>query len=223
MKNFLCLLLMAFVMACQSLPTIHPSGSGEIHFDCADPFTKHPYRFVHAIEARMPGDVRSSVIGITLVEPAGRFISCAIITAEGMTLWEAESSASGTIIHRALPPFDSARVSQNMLEDIKLVFLPPQGQLYQKGYLSDESKVCRYQEENGDWVDVKENKSGNVEIGLYSSSGALKRQILFKKIAKDIYQSIELQADAIFDYLLLMTLIDAQPIEQESKVNANID
>jgi hypothetical protein len=223
MRNFLCLLLMAFVMACQSLPTIHPSGAGEIHFDCADPFAKDPYRFVHAIEARMPGDVRSSVIGITLVDPTRRSISCAIITAEGMVLWEAESSAAETIIHRALPPFDSARASQNMLEDIKLVFLPPQGQLYQKGYLSDESKACRYREESGDWVDVKDNISGNVEIGLYSSSGALKRQVLFKKSAQDIYQSIELRADAIFDYLLLMTLIDAQPIEKESKVSVNID
>ena len=214
-------MLMAFLLACQSLPAIHPSGAGEMPFDCADPFTKDSYRFVHAIEARMPGDARSSVIGITLVDPSRRFISCAIITVEGMVLWEAESSESGAIIHRALPPFDTASVSQNMLDDIKLVFLPPQAPLYQKGYLNDESNVCRYQKESGEWVDIKENKSGNVEIGLYSSSGALKRHVMFKKVAKNMYQRIELQAVATFDYVLLMTLIDAQPIK--NKVSADMD
>lgn len=221
MRTFLCLMVMAFLTACQSLPVIHPSGSGEFHFDCADPFTKDPHRFVHAIEARMPGDVRSSVIGITLVDPSRRFISCAIITVEGMVLWEAESSGSHTIIHRALPPFDSAGVSQNMLADITLVFLAPQGPLYQKGYLNDQSNVCRYREENGYWVDVIENKSGNVEIGLYSPSGALKRQVMFRKVANKMYQSIKLQASAPFDYVLLMTLIDDQPIK--NKVSADRD
>jgi hypothetical protein len=206
-------MLLAFPMACQSLPNIHPSGAGDRHFDCAAPFTKSPYRFVHAIEARMPGDVRSSVIGITLVDSSRRLISCAIITVEGMVLWEAESSASGTIIHRALPPFDSASVSQNMLEDIKLAFLPPQGPLYQKGYLNDESKVCRYREESGNWVDIEERPDKTNLILRYASSGALKRQVILDNHDGNPYKSVELHAKEYFDYFLKMNLIESQPVQ----------
>lgn len=204
-----------FLFACHSLPPIHPGlNSGEMSFACADPFVKHPHRFVHAIETRMPGDIRSTVIGIAIVDPARRFISCAIITAEGMVLLEAESSESQTIIHRALPPFDSTSVSQNMLKDIKLIFLSPQGQLYQKGYLSGESKACRYREENGDWVDIEENRDNKTLITYYISSGALKRQVVLDNKEANPYGNIVLQAKDYFDYFLIMNLIDAQPIRE---------
>jgi hypothetical protein len=40
----------------------------------------------------------------------------------------------------------------------------------------------------------------------------MKRQVKFNKTAENIYQSIELQVNAPFNYSLLMTLIEAQPV-----------
>jgi len=54
-----------------------------------------------------------------------------------------------------------------------------------------------------------------MEIKRYSSTGALKRRILFNKTTKNIYQRIELQANELFDYSLLMNLIEAQPVKHK--------
>jgi hypothetical protein len=137
------------------------------------------------------------------------------MTAEGMVLFEAESGPGVLKVNRALPPLDSADFAKNMIEDIKLIFFAPEGKIQKKGNLSDGASVCRYQEENGDWIDVITDKSEGTAIKRYSSAGILKRQIKFNKKAGNIYQSIELQANEAFNYSLLMTLIEAQPVKSE--------
>ena len=168
---------------------------------------------MHAIETRMAGNTRSAIIGVVLADPSTRSISCAIMTAEGMALFEAESGPGGIKVNRALPPFNSENFAKNMLDDIKLIFFAPDGKFRNRGYLPDGSIVCRYLVENGEWIDVIENKSAGTEIKRYSSSGALKRHINFNGMVKNVYRSIELQAYETFDYSLLMTLIEAQPVK----------
>lgn len=216
MKRFSLLILIIFLFSCQTLPVINPPSSlkKEKSFVCPAPFLKEKYRMVHAIEARMAGDTRSAIIGVTLADPVSRSVSCAIMTAEGMVLFEAETSQEGIKVSRALPPFNSESFTKNMIDDTKLIFFMPEGKIQDKGYLYDGSTVCRHHEENGDWIDVTKNTSADIEIRRYSSSGVLKRQILFKKTAKNIYQHIELHAYEAFDYSLLMTLIEAQPVKK---------
>lgn len=170
---------------------------------------------VHAIEIQMAGDLRSIIIGVTLADPSTRSVSCAIMTAEGMTLFEAESGPDALKVNRALPPFDSADFAKNMMENIKLIFFSPEGKLQTKGNLPDGAAVCRYSEENGNWIDVIAKKSEGPEIKRYSSSGILKQRIRFNKTAGNIYQRIELQANEQFNYSLLMTLIEAQPVKNK--------
>lgn len=215
MKRLSLLILFFFLSSCQTLPVIHsPSSSaGEKSWACPSPFLKEKYRLVHAIEARMAGNQRSSVIGITLADPSSRSVSCAIMTAEGMVLFEAESVQGTLRVNRALPPFDSESFAKNMIEDIELIFLQPPGNLRSKGYLADGSAACRYLEEDGKWIDVTENQSDGIQTKRYSSSGALERIISFNKRTKNIYQRIELQADETFDYSLLLNLIEAQPVK----------
>jgi len=45
---------------------------------------------------------QSVIIGVTLADPSTRFVSCAIITAEGMVLFEAESGQDTLKVNRAL-------------------------------------------------------------------------------------------------------------------------
>jgi hypothetical protein len=163
----------------------------------------------------MAGDTQSAIIGVTLADPSTRFISCAIMTAEGMVLFEAESGPDALKVTRALPPFDSMDFAKNMIEDIKLIFFTPEGKIQKKGNLPDGAAVCRYHEENGDWIDVITDKSEGTAIKRYSSVGILKRQVKFNNTAGNIYQSIDLQANETFNYSLLMTLIEAQPAEGE--------
>jgi hypothetical protein len=137
------------------------------------------------------------------------------MTAEGMVLFEAESSPGALKVNRALPPFDSADFAKNMIDDIKLIFFAPEGKIQKKGNLSDGTSICRYQEENGDWIDVTNDKSEGMAIKRYSSIGILKRQIKFNKTSGNIYRSIELQATETFNYSLLMTLIEAESVKSK--------
>lgn len=216
MKRLSLLMLSLLLFSCQTLPVINSSSSpAEESFLCPSPFLKGKYRLVHAIESRVSGKTQSAIIGITLADPATRSVSCAIITAEGMSLFEAESSPATFKINRALPPFDSEDFAKNMMEDIKLIFFMPDGKLQKRGYLSDGSKDCRYLQENGDLIDVIEHQSADTQIKHYSSTGVLKRHVIFGKSGKNIYQRIELQAHASFDYSLSMNLIEAQPVKTQ--------
>ena len=212
MKVKYLLILAFFLCSCQTMPVINKSDQFAA---CPSPFLKQKYRLVHAIEARMPGDVRNAVIGVTVADPRTRSISSAIMTAEGMVLFEAESSTGKLMVKRALPPFDASGFAENMLNDIKLTFFRPEGKIQTRGYLPDGESVCRYQEANGEWVDVMEGKAGGPQIKSYSSSGALKRIIRFDKAPENPYQHIELEANKTFGYSLIMTLIEAQPVRNK--------
>jgi hypothetical protein len=217
MKGISFLVLTVFLFSCQTLPLINTpvSPADEKALTCPSPFLKEKYRLVHTIETRMTGDTPSTIIGVTLADPSTRFVSCAIMTAEGMVLFEAESGPGALKVNRALPPFDSADFAKNMIEDIKLIFFAPEGNIQKKGNLPNGAAACRYLEENGDWVDVITDKSEGTSIKRYSPTGILKRRIKFNKTLGNIYQSIELQANETFNYSLLMTLIEAQPAESE--------
>jgi len=215
MKRLSLLILIFLLCSCQTLPLINSpvSSTEQKLLTCPSPFLKSKYRFIHTIETSVAGNAQSTIIGVTLADPSTSVVSCAIMTAEGMVMFEAESGPDGLKINRALPPFDSENFAKNMIADIKLIFFSPVGKIQNRGYLPDGATVCRYLEENGDWIDVIANKSEGVQIKRYSSAGVLKRQVTFKETAGNIYQSIELQAYESFNYSLLLTLIEAQPVK----------
>ncbi len=220
-RIFPLILITMFLASCQSLPVINapvPSADGKISA-CPSAFLKERYRLIHAIEIRTVGDTRGAIIGITLADPATRLISCAIMTAEGIVLFEAEEDAGLLKVNRALPPFDSTDFAQNMIDDIKLIFFAPAGKIVEKGNLPGGVAVCRWREKNGGWIDVLSNQSKGIEIKRYSSCGSLKRHVKFGKTDKNIYQNIELTANELYSYSLLMTLIEAQPAKEKLLIN----
>ena len=215
MKCISLFIVIVFLASCSTMPAINPPmlSAAQKNFTCPSPFLKGKYQLIHAIEITAAGNVQGAIIGITVADPSTRFVSCAIMTAEGMVLLEAQSDGEKLIIHRALPPFDSGDFAQNMIDDIKLIFFPPQGVMPKKGNLSDGSTVCRWKEENGDFIDVIAGKPESSEIKKYSACGRLKRHIKIKQTAGNPYSIIELHGSEMVDYTLLMTLIEAQPTE----------
>jgi hypothetical protein len=206
-----------FLASCSTMPSINPPmlPATPKKLTCPSPFLKERYQLIHAIEITTAGNVQGAIIGITVADPSTRYVSCAIMTVEGMVLLEAQSGGEKLIIHRALPPFDSGDFAQNMIDDIKLIYFTPQGLMQKKGNLSDGSTACRWQTQNGDFIDVISNKEENAEIKKYSACGSLKRHIKLTQTAGNAYSSIELQGSGILNYTLLMTLIEAQQAESE--------
>jgi len=215
MKRISLLIIIIFLSSCQTLPVIQSPSSPvkDKSITCPYPFLKEKVRLTHTMEVRMAGEVRSTIIGVTVADPSSRSVSCAIMTAEGMVLFEAESTPGSLKINRALPPFNSGDFAKNMIEDIKLIFFEPEGKIKSRGYLPDGATACRYLQKNGDSIDVINDESSGLQIKRYSSSGALKRHVLFDK-TKNIYQRIELLAYETLDYSLVMNLIEAKPFKK---------
>ncbi|HPD57590.1 MAG TPA: DUF3261 domain-containing protein [Smithellaceae bacterium] len=212
------IILFLFVAGCQTLPVIkEPLPSEKTSLACPFPFLHKPATLIHAIEARMAGSAKSAVIGITSANPATRELSCAIMTAEGMVLFEAKESAGTLHVSRALPPFDAPAFAQNMINDIKLIFFSPEGNLQKAGFLPTGDAVCRWRSQNAAIIDVREDGNDKVEILRYSSCGKLKRQIKFSNLANNYYQNIELHARELANYSLLMNLIEVQSLPATNK------
>jgi len=219
MKGLIQLILTAVIaISCQTLPEIKPDVAKTKTPACPSPFLKESHRFVHAIETRRGDAIRGGIIGVTVADPATRFISCALMTAEGMVLLEAEANPSLHVL-RALPPFNYPAFAENMIEDIRLIFFAPRGKFMQLGVLDDGSKICRWREEGGAFVDIIERQSDGFEINKYTRRGSLKRRVRLILSAENVYSQIELSASELVSYSLKMTLVEAEPIEDEPKTN----
>ncbi len=215
----LLILTILLLVSCRTLPAINPilpqpESKTLVCPVCPSPFLKEPCRLVHVIEARVAGETMGAIIGVTLINPSSRFVSCAILTAEGMVLFEAEATPALKLI-RALPPFDSPGFAQNMIEDIKLIFLAPEGKITTKGIISDGADICRWQTKNAEFVDVVARPQETFEINSYTTYGGWKRRVKIKHGAGNFYQHIELTAQDAFDYSLVMTLIESEGADSE--------
>ena len=214
MKIALLIILVFFLSACQTLPVITKTSSPERTVSvCPHPFLKQKTTLIHAIEVHMSRGIKNAVIGVTEADPATRAISCAIMTAEGMVLFEAIETDGSLDIRRALPPFNSGHLARNMVEDIKLIFFEPQGKIEKIGMLPSGETACRWRTINSDTIDVLKTGNGLPEVKRYSGSGRVKRYIKFSGLTNGFYESIELRAQELVSYTLFMNLVEARPAE----------
>ncbi len=218
MKFIPLIISIVFLASCSTMPAIYPSILPAVQtvLTCPSPFLKEKYQLMHAIEIHAAGNVQGGIIGVTVADPSTRFVSCAIMTAEGMVLLETQSDGEKLSVHRALPPFDSGDFAKNLIDDIKLIYFTPQGLIQKKGNVDNGSAACRWQVEDGDFIDVIASNPGSTEIKKYSACGSLQRHITLKETAGNAYSSIELQGSELVNYTLLMTLIDAKPVGSRS-------
>ena len=213
MKGLLLLIGSFLLMSCAALPAVLPSTDQNMM--CPSPFPTGKTRFIHAIEARMAGETKAVMIGVTLAEPDLRTLSCAIVSPEGMALFEAAAGPSGLNVSRALPPLDEADFARNMMDDIELIFLKPSGVVSEKGFLPTGEAVCRWHKDQGGWIDVSGGRDGRVQVRRYLEGGSLKRSVALAGGAVSPYRTIELQALEMINYTLIMTLIESEAVKDE--------
>jgi hypothetical protein len=217
MKKRALLLIGALLLAsCASLPDIRPVADEKT--TCPSPFPAQKIRFIHTIEAVMAGKTKASMIGVTLADPVSRTLSCAVMSPEGMVLFEALRGPSGLSVNRALPPFDAADFARNMMDDIELIFFEPRGALARKGVLAKGEAVCRRHEDQGGWIDVWEDHDGRVHIRRYSEGGRLQRSVTLMGGPANAYAAIDLQASEWVGYSLSMTLIESETVQNDPQI-----
>ncbi len=215
MRGFLLLISALLLVSCAALPAIAPpGGKAEKPMVCPSPYCTGKYRFIHALEVRLASQAQTVMVGVTLIDPAARTISCALVSTEGLAFFEASQGPDGLAVSRALPPFDSGDFARNMMDDIGLIFLAPQEAPVQKGVLAGGDAVCRYKGSAG-WIDVGTGRDGRIQIRRYSQRGGLERSVTLAGGANP-YSTIELHAAGLFEYELIMTLIESEAVPNES-------
>ncbi len=213
-----CVLIATLVLAaCQNLPVIGPPPASGSKTACPSVFAETPVRFIHAIEARAAGKTQAVMIGVTVLNPETQTIESAIVSPEGLSLFEATAVAGDIKVSRALPPFDAPDFAKNMMNDIELIFLAPQGTLKEQGILADGRVVCRRHQEQGGWVDVSQDADGRIRIQRYSENAKPERTVTLTPQAGNAYAMIVLQAAGLIDYTLIMTLIESEAVADEAK------
>lgn len=212
MKKRWMLTAVLMLAACQSLPVIEQAPTPAKPIACPAVFSDAPTRFVHRIEARAAGQTQAVMIGVTVVYPREKIISCAVVSAEGLSLFEATSEAGTVKVDRALPPFDQPGFAENMMKDIALIFLAPDGVLSRRGRLADGRTVCRWHRAEGGWIDVSEAEDKKIRIQRYSERGASERFVTIAAQGDRAYAVIELQAFGLPGYFLLMDCMESEAV-----------
>lgn len=142
------LLLACLLSACtlaprEPLPNLMPAalGAPQTSRACAALFPRGRWQLVHAIAFHLADGSSGNALGVVLLN--GRHINCALMTVEGLTLFEARSAGPEDLeVVRALPPFASRDLAAGLMADLRTLFQPPPGSV-EYGRLADGRPVCR--------------------------------------------------------------------------------
>jgi len=204
--------MMALITSCARLPVIKPvdpAAMPDTRERCRRPFLDSPYRFIHSVEVSFPGGRTGTVIGVTLVDPTEKITHSVIMTIEGFVLFDARYEKE-VRVNRAVPPFDAEQFAGYMMDDVRLMFLAPEGKLADAGVLADGSTACRYHGDKGTTVDVVIHKDGSWNIVTYSNSNELLRKIRAVEVRNRIPGRVELRGFGFREYTLRFKLISAE-------------
>ncbi len=222
MKSVTFLFILIFgTISCTGLPKLDPVNSSiipEIHKRCSALFLNGRWEFIHSIEATMPNNKKSFIIGITVISPEIKRVESVIMTIEGLVLFDA-CYEQKVVINRGIPPFDSVDFARHLMDDIKLMFFKPDGQIIEAGMLSSGEYVCRHKSNDGHFVDIVTNNVCAWEIRRYTPSAALRKTIKASHCKTlpgsngiRIPGRIELDDRGANGYSLTLELIGAKPL-----------
>ena len=180
--SFLPILLLLSSCASQQSVRLEPlTGSlplsvqeASLKEQCAAVYPRGRWQFVHAIEFRMADGRGSSVVGVTVVD--GSTLSCALMTIEGFTLFQARLN-DRLEIDRAVPPFDRPGFARGLMDDVRALFVRPRGDGVQYGRLAGTSETCRMTTEDGRVTDILPSEDGCWRIRTYDQKQTLTRTI----------------------------------------------
>ena len=166
----------------------------------------------------MPNKKKSFIIGISIIYPKIKRVESVIMTIEGLVLFDAYYEQK-LVINRGVPPFDSVDFAKGLMNDIKLMFFKPEGQIIEAGMLSSGEYVCRHRNIDGHFVDIVINNVCTWEIRRYTPSAALRKTIkaghcktLPGSNGICVPGRIELADRGINGYSLTLELIEAKPL-----------
>lgn len=216
----LCLCLSAilfFIVACAAerqlgLPSLTVAEDAHGGNGCADIFPQGRWQFVHSIDFSMRDGSGTTVVGVITL--AGNNIECALITPEGLTIFEAVFHHDNNFeVRRAVPPFDTPEFAKGLIRDIRAIFQAPPSITMTAGKFAGGNPVCRYTAPGGSVIDILPQVDECWQIKSYTKELEMDRSIVGRSCRKRgsslIPDYLELQAPGRNGYTLKMNLIRA--------------
>lgn len=208
------LLGVLFLTACAGVPphiiAVDTALIPETKKTCETAFQKGTWQFAHAIEAILPGGGTSRLIGVTEVSSNPERIHAVMMTIEGLVLFDGLEDGKLTI-NRGVAPFDSRAFAEGLMEDIRLIFLEPDGEPMGAGITENRFHICRYRVSDDSIVDVMVRPDRMFEIRKYEKE-QLFRKVVAERNSEAIPQNIDFTAYEPANYCLNLRLIRAEKI-----------
>jgi hypothetical protein len=219
----LCILALLFIfsVSCSTYPKISPVKSTELtktQDKCNGVFPFGNWRFVHFIEATLPGEKKTFMMGVTQIYPEHKIIRCIMMTLEGLVVFDALYDGK-IIINRGIPPFVSDNFAKGMISDLRLIFFKPEGRSIETGVSDTGERICRYETDEKTTVDILIHFDKGWTIRRYLNHRLLRTiQAYFGKDSdlktkNKIPERLELIARGGQKYSLDLKLVEADSIK----------
>jgi hypothetical protein len=218
-RLLLCLTTAFLVASCttgtkQLLPDLPPmSGRSGIQGKCTAMFPEGRWQFVHTIAFHMANGNAGTALGVVVL--AGGEVNCALMTVEGLTLFEARSAGGGDLqVMRAIPPFDNREFAAGLMRDIRTIFFQPAGEGHY-GRLPGNAPVCRYIAA-GQVTDILPREDGCWRLDTYSDrvrTRSIRTRSCRTVDTAVLPEFLELVADGPAGYTLNMHLVSAERLQ----------
>lgn len=219
MKRCLTPLLIVLIVGCHSLPPLLPpeQEAADLAVACQAVFPRHGWRMVHTLTADFPGGRKGVMIGVVSLAPDTGTVECALLSIEGLRLFEAQDDGALTV-RRALPPFDRPALAEGMMQDIRLLFFAPEGPPVASGLRPDGNPGCRFTLADG-FLDVISTPEGGVLLERFDHRQRLIRRATMTRCrpqgvdgGEAIPCRIHLEAMGPNAYRLDLDLVEARPV-----------
>ncbi|MBN2192066.1 MAG: hypothetical protein JW751_04560 [Polyangiaceae bacterium] len=176
---------------------------------CGHVFPPGPWEAVHVIEASLPMQHQTALLGAVSAEGPGQGFRSVLMAQEGLALFDASYRAGAVEIHRALPPFDHDGFGEGTVEDIRLILFPAEGELSEVGWNRDSLPACRWVETDGTMVEVAFPAQDRLAIRRFDARGRLQRTAVAEGLdACGFAREIDLEAAGTAGYHLHLSLVE---------------
>ena len=196
------------------MPVVHPLRANEqaaVRRACEAVYPAGSWSLVHAMEVTLPMGNRSSLIGVTALDPDADRVRCVLMSPEGMSLFDASQEAGRIKVHRALPPLDNKGFASGLFRDVRLMFARPHASGVQVGRLEDGRQVCRWQEKERIREIILECDGGWWLRG-YDQDGSVRQEVrACPQLSRGFSRVIHLSRSGALGYSMRLELLEAQP------------
>ncbi len=200
-------------IGCASPPkkTLVPGSPDDLR-GCYAIFPGEPWESVHRIEATIRRGGSSSLLGVTKGEPSKRRLQSLLLTPEGFILFDAELSEGGVAVRKAVAPFDSPAFARGLMEDVSLLFLPPQGKPNAWEKETDGTMICEWEDRDVSHTEISGSMDSGWRILRKNKRGKVVKEIVLNgPFTKGLASRVELRTFKPAPYRLRMTLVQPPP------------